>query len=409
MRVVLLLAGVLWFVVLSAATEITLGGYVSFRESTAADPATPGYYSVWGRAAYEPLERFFVGGDFFFLQGFPEKGSLSSGEETSYLRGRPRLVLQYDFPRVKIGLVSYAILSSPSDEYAQVIFQGPAISGGYRQYYLQEELYVKAAPIENMHISAAIGVNGQSFDIDPPLGSGIIRDTNLFAMGDVRYRIFPLFEPFVSLSHTDDLNAQDTFDLFRFAGGFRGEELFFDKDMHLSYTLFYKREEADPLTNKNRLGVSLKGRWNFASGTDLFGWFYHEYAIAPVRYVSRSMTLQLRQWLFDRKLALSAGSMLLVEKHLGGDWYLPVWPFFEIRGTPIVGLDILVRLHLKFDEQITSSAKWQYRLFQTRIEAGSGYLIAGIVQPQLFFFMNVFEGRTIPDSLGLKCMATVFF
>ncbi|HNT26704.1 MAG TPA: hypothetical protein PKH10_00870, partial [bacterium] len=177
----------------------------------------------------------------------------------------------------------------------------------------------------------------------------------------------------------------------------------------LSYALYYKREKTGSLNDKDRLALYIKGRWNFTTDTDLFGWFYHEYAVAPMRYVSRSIALQVRQWLFDRKLALSTGGVLLIEKHPGKKWYLPVWPFFEIQGHPIVGLELSARLHLKFDEMMIRPPEWEYGLFQTRLEVGGGYLIGGYVRPAVYFFMNFAEGAASPDSLGLKLSATAFF
>lgn len=393
---------------LYGGSEITAGGYAPFVETKPSDPAAPGYYFLTGRLMYKPFEDLTLGGDLFFIHGFPEKDG-SNLVETGYLLGRGRIVMQYEFPRIKIGTVTYASIADSSGDYSKTITEGFAMLGGFRRDYVHEEIYFAANPFAEFRVNAAAGVNSGSFEVDPVLGSGVIRDTDLFTYGELSYRIFPALKPFAGVFYGDDLNAQDTFDILRFRGGLRGEELFLEKRLHLSYAAYYKREESEPLHEKDRLALYLKGRWNFASDTDLFGWFYHEYAVAPVRYVSRSVTLQVRQWLFDRKLALSAGGMLLIEKHLGGDWYLPVWPFFEIRSTPVTGLDLLARLHLKFDEQFTASAKWQYRLFQTRLEAGGGYLITGIVQPQVFFFMNAIEGRTAPDSLGMKCMVSVFF
>ncbi|HOW52894.1 MAG TPA: hypothetical protein PLV42_12725 [bacterium] len=393
---------------LYGGSEVTAGAYVPLNETKPADPTAPGYYFLTGRALYEPAENFFIGGDIFFQHGFPEN-DMTNLVETSYLLGRGRLIMEYDWPKVKIGTVTYASLSDSSGDYSKLITEGLATLGGYRQEYIHQELYLSANPFAEFRMNAAVGVNSQSYDVASELGSGIIRDTNLFAFGEMSYRIFPALEPFAGLFYSDDLNEQDTFDLLRFRGGLRGEELFFDNRLHLAYALSYKREEAEPLTDKDRMALYLKGRWNFTTDTDLFGWFYHEYALAPMRYVNRYVALQVRQWLFDRKLALSAGSFLLIEKRPGNGWYLPVWPFFEIQSYPLIGLTLYGRVQLKCDELYQPSGKWEYDLFQTRLEVGGGYLIGGYVQPTVLFFMNLAEGPASPDSLGLKLLVTAFF
>ncbi|HSA32547.1 MAG TPA: hypothetical protein P5077_02360 [bacterium] len=394
--------------VLYGGGEATVGGYVPFVESKPTDPTAPGYYFLTGRALYEPAENFFIGGDLFFLHGFPDKDGTDL-VETSYLTGRGRLIIQYDWPKVNIGTVTYASISDDSGDRSKSIVEGRATLGGYRRDLLHEELYLTAEPLEGLRFMTAAGVVSRSFTVDPEQGSGVIRDTDLFTYGDLSYEIFPALEPFAGVLYSDDLNASDTFDLLRFRGGLRGGELFFDNQLHLSYAAYYKREDSALADNKNRLALYLKGRWNFTTDTDLFGWFYHEYALAPMRYVNRYVALQVRQWLFDRKLALSAGGFVLIEKHPGGDWYLPVWPFFEIQSCPIVGLNLFARLHLKFDETRTKPPEWKYGLFQTRLEVGGGYLIGGYVQPGLSFFMNFAEGAASPDSLGLRLAVTAFF
>lgn len=396
--------------ILHSGTEVTAGGYIPFVASRPDDLAAPAYYLVSGRFAYEPVENFTLGGDLFFLHGFPED-EMANAVQTSYLLGRGRFLLQYDFPKVKIGTVTYGVLSAHTADTTKVIYEGPALTGGYRQDYVHEEVYFKAAPVKEVRITASVGANTQSYDIPPTIGYGILRDTNLFTYGDIGYRIVPLAEPFAGLFYSDDLNEQDTFDLLRFRSGLRGEKFFFDRDMHLSYAAFYKREESEPIRERDRLAIYLKGRWNFSTDTDLFGWFYHEYSFsqAGVRYVSRYLAVQVRQWLFNQKLALSAGSFLLIEKHPSKDWYLPTWPFFEIQSHPIGGLDLSARVHLKFDERFAFPGKWEYGLFQTRFEAGGGYLIGGYVQPMLLFFMNRTEGNSSPDSLGITVSATAFF
>lgn len=395
-------------VALYGGTEITAGGYAPFVGSRPGDPTAPGYYFLTGRALYEPAGNFFIGGDLFFLHGFPEK-DMSNLVETAYLLGRGRLIMQYDWPKVKIGTVTYASISDDTGDYSKTITEGRATLGGYRRDHIHEELYFAANPFAEFHMNGAVGVNSASFAVDPERGSGIIRDTDLFTYGEMSYRIFDAFEPFATVFYSDDLNANDTFDLLRFRGGLRGGELFLENRLHLSYAFYYKREEAAPIKDRDRLALYLKGRWNFTTDTDLFGWFYHEYAVAPMRYVSRSIALQVRQWLFDRKLALSTGGMLLIEKHPGGKWYLPVWPFFEIQGYPLTGLDLSARVHFKFDDRLRSPGRWEYGLFQTRLEAGGGYLIGGYVRPGLYFFMDLATGTLSPDSLGLKLSATAFF
>ncbi len=406
----LLAAAILCF--LSAAlyggSEVTAGGYVPLIGSKPTDPAAPGYYFLTGRALYEPAENFFIGGDIFFQHGFPGN-DMTDLVETSYLIGRGRLIMQYDWPKVKIGTVTYASLSDSSGDYSKIITEGLATLGGYRQEYIHQELFFSSNPFGGFRVSAAVGMNTQSYDVAAELGSGIIRDTNLFTYGEMSYRIFPALEPFAAVFYSDDLNEQDTFDLLRFRGGLRGEELFFNNQLHLAYAVYYKREEAEPLSDKDRVALYLKGRWNFTTDTDLFGWFYHEYAVSPTRYVNRYVALQLRQWFADRKLALSAGSFLLIEKHPGEHWYLPAWPFFEIQSYPVVGLNLYGRVQFKFDEIYQPSGKWEYDLFQTRVEVGGGYLIGGYVQPTVLFFMNLAEGPASPDSMGLKLLVTAFF
>ncbi len=408
MRLIAATALLLCGAALYGGSEVTAGGYVPLNETKPADPAAPGYYFLTGRALYEPAGNFFIGGDIFFQHGFPGS-DMTNLVETSYLIGRGRLIMQYDWPKVTIGTVTYASLSDSSGDYSKIITQGLATLGGYRQEYIHQELFLSSNPFGGFRMNGAVGVNTQSYDVAAAMGSGIIRDTNLFTYGEMSYRIFPALEPFAGLFYSDDLNERDTFDLLRFRGGLRGEELFFNNQLHLAYAVYYKREESDLADNKNRLALYLKGRWNFTTDTDLFGWFYHEYALAPMRYVNRYVALQARQWLFDRKLALSAGGMLLIEKHPGDDWYLPVWPFFELQGRPMVGLDLYARLHLKFDDQFRSPGNWEYDLFQTRFEVGGGYLIGGYVQPTVLFFMNFAEGPVSPDSLGLKLLVTAFF
>ena len=390
--------------------EVTAGGYVPFLESKTTDPAAPAYYLLSGRFAYEPVEDLTVGGDLFFLHGFPED-EMANAVETSCLLGRGRFLLQYDFPAVKIGALTYAMLSAHTANTAKVVYQGPALLGGYRQNYIHEEVYLKAAPVKDLRLVVSAGVNTQSYDVPPTMGGGVLRDTNLFTYGDIGYRIISLVEPFAGLFYGDDLNERETFDSLRFRGGLRGEEFFFDRDLHLSYAAFYKREESEPLHERDRLALYLKGRWNFPTDTDLFGWLYHEYAFPrqSVRYVNRYLALQARQRVLDRKLALSAGGFLLIEKHPGGDWYLPAWPFVEVQAYPVTGLDLRARVHLKFDELHKPSGKWEYGLFQARLEAGGGYFIGGYVQPTVLFFMNLVEGPDSSDSLGLKVLVTAFF
>jgi len=399
-----------FFVALSAGSDVTLGGYAPFVESKSADPTAPGYYFLSGRAAYEPVDNFTIGGDLFFLHGFPEK-DMTNLVETSYLLGRGRLIMQYDWPKVKLGTVTYATISDNSGDYSKIMFQGPAILGGYRGDHIHQELYLKSAPLKDLRVSTTLGVSSQSYEVAAALGTGNMRDTDFFTYGEVSYRIFPALEPFVGFFYSDDLNEQDTFNFLRFRGGLRGEELFLDKSLYLSYAVYYKRDESDFLNEKDRLAFYLKGRWNFTTNTDLFAWFYEEYSFPKedVRYVNRYLALQVRQWLLDRQLSLSAGSFLLIEKHPGEDWYLPVWPFFEIQSFPIVGLNLYARLHLKFDDQFQPPGKWSYELFQTRLEAGGGYLIAGYVKPAVLFFMNLAEGPSSPDSMGLKLLVTAYF
>lgn len=411
----LLAAALLCFLcaTLYGGSEVTAGGYVPLNETKSTDPAAPGYYFLTGRAIYEPADNFFIGGDLFFLHGFPEN-DMTNLVETSYLIGRGRLLMQYDWPKVKIGTVTYASLSDSSGDYSRRIAEGqPATLDGYRQEYIHQELFFSSNPFGEFRMSASVGVNTQSYDVAAEVGSGIIRDTDLFTYGEMSYRIFPALEPFAAVFYSDDLNEQDTFDLLRFRGGLRGEELFFNNQLHLAYAVYYKREESDPINDHDRLALYLKGRWNFTTDTDLFGWFYHEYAFPVagqhVAYINRHVALQVRQWFADRKLALSAGSFILIEKRPGDHWYLPVWPFFEVQSYPVVGLNLYARVHLKFNELYKPSGKWEYDLFQTRLEAGGGYLIGGYVQPTLLFFMNLAEGPGSPDSLGLKLMVTTFF
>ncbi|HNT27082.1 MAG TPA: hypothetical protein PKH10_02790, partial [bacterium] len=247
-------------VALYGGGEVTAGGYVPFMESKPTDPAAPGYYFVTGHALYEPVDGFFIGGDLFFLHGFPEH-DMTNLVETSYLLGRGRLLVQYDWPKVKIGTVTHASISDDSGDYAKSITQGRATLGGYRRDHLHEELYLTAEPLEGLRFTASTGVVSRSFAVDPEQGSGVIRDTDLFTYGDLSYEIFPALEPFAGVLYSDDLNASDAFDLLRFRGGLRGGELFFDKRLHLSYALYYKREEAGSLNDKDRLALYIKGRW----------------------------------------------------------------------------------------------------------------------------------------------------
>ena len=394
--------------VLYGGSEVTAGGYVPLNETKPADPTAPGYYFLTGRALYEPAENFFIGSDIFFQHGFPEN-NMTDLVETSYLIGRGRLIMQYDWPKVKIGTVTYASLSDSSGDYSKIVTQGLATLGGYRQEYVHQELFFSSNPFGEFRMNASVGMNTQSYDVAAELGSGIIRDTNLFTYGEMSYRIFPALEPFAAVFYSDDLNEQDTFDLLRFQGGLRGQTGTADNTFHFLYALYYKREESELADENNRLALYLKARWNLTTDTDLFGWFYHEYAIAPMRYVNRYVALQARQWLFGRKLALSAGSFLLIEKRPGDDWYLPVWPFFEIQSYPVIGLTLYGRVQLKFDELYRPSGKWEYDLFQTRFEVGGGYLIGGYVQPTVLFFMNLAEGPGSPDSMGLKFLVSAFF
>jgi len=391
-----------------ADAQIKAGGFLSLQKNKKDELSSPSIGYLSGNLNYDLIKGLTLSGDSEILHGSPESDlSKSNMIYTNYSYVLSRFFLSYKIKNGTFGSATTLYFFAKDDKLSRPVSQMPlrrdieaVPARGYRSNFMMEELFFSYNPLKNLKISASGGVNTQT--LLTPFDDTVddIKDSNIYAKGEISYRVIPLLEPFGGVYHYNDMNDSNLFNLTELRTGVRGDFLK-DTDVHLFYNIHYKNISSKIINENNRMAASFKGRYSLPSNTDFFAWFYHEYSIGKddkLRYVNRNVSFLARQWLIPRKINFGVGSTFMIErKNSDETLYFPMWPFAE---TNIYWKNFraYAKIVLKKDKDFQEQ---KYKTMQTRVESAASYRVRYFT-PSLGVYYNSYDDDFYIKSFGLN-------
>lgn len=424
---------------LQAETGLSLGSYISLMDM--GDETTtyePSYLLLNGYGDYKLFDNhLFLNGQAEMIYGFPTSDSNNSYQPnnllwSSYGLGMIKIKAMYNHEYFTAGIASNIQLM-PKD-----FSLNREIENDYKAYrtaYFIQEFFLRLKPLKGIEASANFGVGIENYAYAPetdqtskPKDLGNL-DNFIYVKSDIAYMPIDYIGPFVSVRYTDDLISSAKHNYSDIRTGARGNARLLNNDLHLYYEGYYKfvssgtyldgEANNNIIAENNHFGLYAKGRYNLPIGMDLFAWLNAEFSIdreKKVRYVERSLTLMIRQWIFDSGFYVAGGTSVFIEKGGEGystkDLYFPVWPFAE-AGYSGKNLNIYMRYHHKFDMSVKdlNFGTKTYIPVQQKILFSAQYAIKDYFKPFFSFYFNDVLNfiKSDVDSLGMSLgIASVF-